>query len=89
MQASRLELLYARLYLAAVYAQPDRLDEAKSETAEASRVSPDFSVLRLAQRLPLRDAAALARLVDGMRKAGLPECGALLTDQNCRSRLIA
>jgi hypothetical protein len=49
------------------------MDEAKSETAEALRVSPGFPVLRLAQRLPLRDAAAPARLVGGMREAGLPE----------------
>jgi adenylate cyclase len=67
------DFLYARLYLAAVYAQLDRMGEAKSETSEALRMSPHVSVLRIAQRLPFKDAAARARLVDGMRKAGLPE----------------
>ena len=49
------------------------MDEAKAEVAEALRMDPGFSGLRVAQRLPLKDPAALARLVDGLRMAGLPE----------------
>ncbi len=63
----------AHLHLAAAYAQLGRMEEAKAEAAEALRIDPGFSVQRVAQRLPFKDAAALARLVDGMRKAGLPE----------------
>jgi hypothetical protein len=36
-------------------------------------MDPSWSVQRVAQRLPLKDPAALARLVEGLRKAGLPE----------------
>ena len=67
------EFFYARLFLAAVYAQLGRMEEAKSEAIEALRIDPHFSVQRVAQRLPLKDTAALARLIDGMRQAGLPE----------------
>ena len=67
------DFFYAHLHLAAAYAQLGRMEEAKAEAAEALRIDPSFSVQRVAQRLPLKDAAALARLVDGMRKAGLPE----------------
>ena len=49
------------------------MEEAKAEAAQTLRIDPSWSVQRIAQRLPLKDAAALARLVDGMRKAGLPE----------------
>jgi tetratricopeptide (TPR) repeat protein len=67
------DFLYARLWLAASYAELDRTEEAKAEAAVALRISPDLSCLRLVQRLPLKDAAVLARLVEGMRKAGLLE----------------
>jgi adenylate cyclase len=69
------DFLYVRIFLAAVYAQQGRIDQAKAEAVEALRISGGFgafSVERVAQRLPLKDAGALARLVDGMRQAGLP-----------------
>jgi tetratricopeptide (TPR) repeat protein len=67
------DFFYAHLFLAAVYAQQGRIEEAKSEAAEALRMDPSFSVQRVAQRLPHKDPAALARLVKGLRKAGLPQ----------------
>jgi adenylate cyclase len=67
------DFFYAHLFLAAVYAQLGHMEEAKAEAAEALRKDPSFSVLRLAKRLPFKDPAALARLLDGMRKAALPE----------------
>jgi adenylate cyclase len=67
------DFFYVRHFLAAVYAQLGRMEEARAEVAEALRMDPGFSGLRVAQRLPLKDPAALARLVDGLRKAGLPE----------------
>ena len=63
----------AHLHLAAVYAQLGRMEEAKAEAAQTLRIDPSWSIQRIAKRLPLKDAAALARLVDGMRKAGVPE----------------
>jgi adenylate cyclase len=67
------DFFYVRHFLAAVYAQLGRMEEAKAEVAEALRMDPGFSGLRVAKRLPLKDPAALARLVEGLRKAGLPE----------------
>ena len=67
------DFLYARIFLAAVYAQQGRMAEAKAEAAQTLRIDPSWSIQRIAKCLPLKDAAALARLVDGMRKAGVPE----------------
>jgi adenylate cyclase len=67
------DFVYTHAQLASVYAQLGRMEEAKSEAAEALRMDPSWSVQRVAQRLPFKDTAALARLVEGMRKAGLPE----------------
>jgi adenylate cyclase len=67
------EFSTAHLHLAAAYAQLGRIEEAKAEAVQTLRIDPSWSVQRVAQRLPLKDAAALARLVAGLRKAGLPE----------------
>jgi TolB-like protein/thioredoxin-like negative regulator of GroEL len=67
------DFFYARHWLAAVYAQQGRMEEARAEAAEAMRIDAGRWSQRRAQHLPLRDTAALARLLDGMRKAGLPE----------------
>jgi adenylate cyclase len=63
----------AHLHLASAYAQLGRLEEAKAEAAQTLRIDPSWSIQRVAKRLPLKDVAALARLVEGLRKAGLPE----------------
>jgi adenylate cyclase len=63
----------ARAQLAAVYAQQERMEEAKAEAAEALRIDSGRLVQRYAQHLPFKDAAALARLLDGLHKAGLLE----------------
>jgi adenylate cyclase len=63
----------ARAQLAAVYAQQERMEEAKTEAAEALRIDTGRQIQRYAQHLPFKDAAALARLVEGLRMAGLPE----------------
>jgi tetratricopeptide (TPR) repeat protein len=67
------DFLGGHMYLAAAYAQLGRMKEAKSEAVEVLRIDPSLSVQRVAPRLPYKDAAALARLVEGLRKAGLPE----------------
>jgi adenylate cyclase len=63
----------AHLYLAAAYAQLGRMAEAEAEAAQTLRIDPSWSVQRVAQRLPHKDPAALARLIYGMRRAGLPK----------------
>jgi adenylate cyclase len=67
------DFFYARFYLAAVYAQLGRMEEAKTEAAEALQMDAGRWAQRFAQHLPLKDPAALARLLDGMRKAGVLE----------------
>ena len=67
------DFFYAHMHVAAAYAQLGRMEEAKSEAVEVLTMDPSFSVLRVAGRLPFKDAAALTRLVEGLRQAGLPE----------------
>jgi adenylate cyclase len=67
------DFYYARLYLAVVYAQQGRIAEARAEAAEARRMDPGRWPQRFARHLPLKDPTVLARLLQGMRKAGLLE----------------
>src|SRR5262249_50951711 len=57
--------------LAACYAQMDQMDEARAAAAEVRRLRPSFSTANI--RLPYKNPADGAHLLDGMRKAGLPE----------------
>jgi adenylate cyclase len=58
---------------AAVLAQLRHLDEARAAAAHVLRLNPQFSVKREAEKSPYKDPAVLERLIDGQRKAGLPE----------------
>ncbi len=57
--------------LAVSYSELGREEEARAEAAEILRVSPNFSVEVVRQRLPYKDPAVLERVLDGLRKAGL------------------
>jgi len=57
--------------LAACYAQLNRMGEAANSAAEVNRLRPGFSIANI--RLPYRNPADAAHVLDGMRKAGLPE----------------
>jgi len=57
--------------LAACYAQLGRQTEATAAVAEVLRQRPDFSIAKL--RRPGWNAADSEHIVDGMRKAGLPD----------------
>ena len=48
-------------------------DEAHAEAAEVVRMHPKFSILLYSEQEPYKDPAGLKHLLDGMRKAGLPE----------------
>jgi adenylate cyclase len=61
----------AHQFLAAIYSELGREEEARAEVAEVLRISPNFSLEVLRQRLPYKDPADLERLLDGLRKAGL------------------
>ena len=57
--------------MAACYAQLGRLDEARAQSVEALRLKPDFRLS--AVKLFYNNPADAQHVLDGMRKAGLPE----------------
>ena len=59
--------------LAATYAQLGRLEDAHRAADELLKINPEFSIERYSSRAPYRDKALLARYVEGLRMAGLPE----------------
>jgi len=67
------EFFGARLHLVAVLGCTGRSAEARIEAAAVLRLRPSFSIRREAAKLPYKDQAALRRLIDGWRRAGLPE----------------
>jgi adenylate cyclase len=72
--ASRLPNMQTpHLYLAPVYAQLGRLEEAKAEAAQVLRVNPGFTIESLKCLLVHKDPKDLEHRLDGLRKAGLPE----------------
>jgi TolB-like protein/class 3 adenylate cyclase/Tfp pilus assembly protein PilF len=60
-------------YLAACYALTDQRDQAASHAAEVLRQAPDFSAIQFLAKEPFKQSADQNRLLDGLRKAGLPE----------------
>ncbi len=63
----------SRVLLAACYGHLGRINEARAEWSEVFQVNPDYSLDYHLKVLPYDDTADLDRLVDGLRKAGLPE----------------
>jgi adenylate cyclase len=59
--------------LVTALAQLDRLAEARSALSKLLSLSHGLTVSALRQRLPIRNPAALDMILDGCRKAGLPE----------------
>ena len=60
-------------YLAICYAHLGRIEEAKTQAAEILRLKPDFSMKWIIAMEPYKNPADLEHLLDGLRKAGLPE----------------
>ncbi|MEN8177483.1 MAG: tetratricopeptide repeat protein [Pseudomonadota bacterium] len=63
----------ARMWIAAVLAQIDEGDRAEWEAAELMVMSPGFSISRLEFSFPFKDPRVLESLLEGLRKAGLPD----------------
>ena len=63
-----LQAYFVHVSLAAAYAQAGKMDEAKAELAEARRRNPAITVKWIKEHSP-----NLPALLDGLRKAGLPE----------------
>jgi adenylate cyclase len=59
--------------LAATYAQLGRLDEARRAGSQLLEINPEFSIERYSSHAPYRGKRLLARYVEGLRLAGLPE----------------
>jgi hypothetical protein len=60
-------------FLAAVYADLGRIDEAKSSANAVMRLEPEFTATRLIQSHTLHDPAKDAQFKGLMHRAGLPE----------------
>jgi adenylate cyclase len=63
--------LATHLYLAVIYSELGREEEARAEAVEVLRLSPKSSVEGWRQRLPFKDPAETERFVAALRKAGL------------------
>ena len=63
----------ARALLVAALQGGGRIEEARAEAAEISRAAPKFSLRRWALSHPYRREEDLARYIDALREAGLPE----------------
>jgi len=61
----------AHQFLAAIYSELGREEEARAEAAEVLKISPNFSLEVLRQRLPFKDPAVLERMLAALRKAGM------------------
>ncbi len=67
------EWMPCHAWLSVLYAKSGRNDEARNEVTEILRTTPGVSLEAFRQRLPFKDQDVLERLLDGMRKAGLPD----------------
>jgi adenylate cyclase len=64
---------YATRYLAACYAQMGRNTKARALTAEALLQEPGFTLREWAEDEPYESSTSLEHMMEGLRKAGLPE----------------
>ncbi len=63
----------SHLRLIAVYAEMDRMVEARAAAAEILRINPKFSVSKWGKVQLFKDPAVLVHMTNHMLKAGLPE----------------
>jgi adenylate cyclase len=63
----------AHLWLAAAYAQAGRGDDAEWEMEQVLAEDPEISLEGIQDSYPFTNPDDLQHLVDGLRKAGLPQ----------------
>jgi adenylate cyclase len=63
----------SRVLLAASYGQMGLVEEAREAWGEALRVNPTYSLEQRRQVMPYKNPNDFERIVEGLRKAGLPE----------------
>ncbi|WP_170387547.1 adenylate/guanylate cyclase domain-containing protein [Ruegeria atlantica] len=64
---------WPNLFRAAALAQQDKLDEARAAVTKALALNPEFSLSFVAQSLPGYNQDYFEHLVEGLRKAGVPQ----------------
>jgi len=67
------EIDSSRVLLAACYGQMGLVEEAREAWRELLRVNPDYSLEQRRKVLPYKNPGDFDRVVEGLRKAGLPE----------------
>jgi TolB-like protein/class 3 adenylate cyclase/cytochrome c-type biogenesis protein CcmH/NrfG len=63
----------SRVLLAACYGQMGMIEDAREAWREALRINPNYSLEHRRKVLPYKNPDDFERVVDGLRKAGLPE----------------
>ena len=63
----------SRVLLAACYGQMSMIEEAREAWREAIRVNPAYSLEQRRKVLPYKNPDDFERVVEGLRKAGVPE----------------
>lgn len=61
------------LFLAAIYGETGRRDDARREVEALLKLDPDYTLRRLHAFATYRDPAESERLISALRAAGLPE----------------
>jgi TolB-like protein/class 3 adenylate cyclase/Tfp pilus assembly protein PilF len=64
---------HARVVLTVSYLEAGRKAEARAEAAAILKLNPNFSIRKFARAIPYKDLAQTKRVLDALRKAGLPE----------------
>lgn len=59
--------------MAATYGQIGCLDDAREQAAEVKRIDPDYAIASGLRLLPFKRSEDTENVVEGLRKAGLPE----------------
>jgi adenylate cyclase len=62
----------SRMLLASCHGHLGRFEEARAAWAEMLNVSPEFSLAQRERVMPYKDAREFQRIVEGLKKAGLP-----------------
>ena len=65
--------LFPHIALAATYSLSSHDKEARAEVSEVLRIQPKISLKRLAKQVAYKNQADIDRLINALRKAGLPE----------------
>jgi class 3 adenylate cyclase/tetratricopeptide (TPR) repeat protein len=62
----------ALVHLTAIYGELGRTKEAKAVAAKILQINPEFTLESVRERWPLKDETFMERLMEGLRKTGLP-----------------